>query len=230
VSHILVMAKAPEPGRVKTRLCPPCSPEDAAQVAEAALATTLDAVAASGATRRIVALAGPPGPWLPRGFEVLSQRGRGFAERLANAWADAGTGGVQIGMDTPQVSAADLDDALETLAAPGTDAVLGPATDGGWWAIGLRDPETLARDLFAGVPMSAPTTGAAQLARLRHLGLRVTLIGRRRDVDNWADATAVAATIPRTPFAEVVRRVAASLPRRPVPGAVREPVEAVTCP
>jgi hypothetical protein len=120
VSHILVMAKAPVPGRVKTRLCPPCSPEQAAQVAEAALATTLTAVAASRASRRIVALAGPPGPWLPRSFEVLHQRGRGFAERLANAWADAGTRGIQIGMDTPQISAADLDATLETLAAPGT--------------------------------------------------------------------------------------------------------------
>jgi hypothetical protein len=229
VSHILVMAKAPVPGRVKTRLCPPCSPEQAAQVAEAALATTLTAVAASRASRRIVALAGPPGPWLPRSFEVLHQRGRGFAERLANAWADAGTRGIQIGMDTPQISAADLDATLETLAAPGTDAILGPAQDGGWWAIGLRNPETLARDLFTGVRMSAPTTGAAQLARLRHLGLRVTVIGRRRDVDSWADATAVAATIPRTPFAEVVRKVAATLPRPPVPGAVREAVEAVTC-
>lgn len=229
MSHVLVMAKAPLPGRVKTRLCPPCSPEQAAQVAEAALATTLAAVAASRASRRIVALAGPPGPWLPPGFQVLRQRGDGFAQRLANAWADAGTAGIQIGMDTPQVSAACLDAALETLAVPGTDAVLGPARDGGWWAIGLRYPPTAAHELFRGVPMSATTTGAAQLARLRCLGLRVTLLGRHRDVDRWVDATAVAAASPGTPFAEAVRRVAASLPRRPIAGAGREPVESVAC-
>jgi glycosyltransferase A (GT-A) superfamily protein (DUF2064 family) len=223
------MAKAPESGRVKTRLCPPCSPEQAAQVAEAALATTLAAIAASRASRRIVALAGPPGPWLPPGFEVLLQRGDGFAQRLANAWADAGTGGIQIGMDTPQVSPADLDATLDTLAAPRTDAVLGPAHDGGWWAIGLRYPPTAAHELFRGVPMSTPVTGAAQLARLRRLGLRVTVVGRHRDVDSWADATAVADTIPATPFAEAVRGVAASLPRPPIPRAEREPVEAVAC-
>jgi glycosyltransferase A (GT-A) superfamily protein (DUF2064 family) len=229
VSHLLVMAKAPAPGRVKTRLCPPCSPDQAALVAEAALVTTLTAVAASRASRRIVALAGPPGPWLPPGFEVLHQRGDGFGLRLANAWADAGTGGIQIGMDTPQVSPADLDAILDTLAAPGTDAVLGLAEDGGWWAIGLRHPPTAAHELFRGVPMSTPTTGAAQLARLRRLGLRVTVVGRHRDVDSWADATAVAATIPATPFAEAVRTVAMNLPRRPIPEAERAPMGAVAC-
>src|SRR5918995_5977921 len=195
VSHVLVMAKAPQPGRVKTRLCPPCSPGQAAQVAEAALATTLAAVAASRAARRIVAVAGPPGPWLPPGFDVVAQRGAGLAERLANAWTDVGEEGVQIGMDTAQVTAADLDAALESLAAPGTDAVLGPAQDGGWWL----------------------------------LGLRVGLLDRRRDVDTWADATAVAATIPGTPFADVVRQVAATFPRPGAPVAVRTRIELVPC-
>jgi uncharacterized protein len=226
VSHVLVMAKAPQPGRVKTRLCPPCSPGQAAAVAEAALATTLAAVATSGATRRIVALDGPPGPWLPPGFDVVEQRGDGLAERLANAWTAAGERGVQIGMDTPQVSAADLDSALDTLATPGTEAVLGPARDGGWWLIGLRNPRAVARRAFPGVPMSAPTTGAAQLARLAHLGLRVSLVGRRRDVDTWADATAVAATIPATPFAKAVREVAATLGHPSDARSSRERIEA----
>jgi uncharacterized protein len=228
VSHVLVMAKAPQPERVKTRLCPPCSPEQAAAVAEAALATTLAAVAASRATRRIVALDGPPGPWLPPGFDVVEQRGDGLAERLAHAWAATGEEGVQIGMDTPQVGATDLDSALETLATPGTDAVIGPARDGGWWLIGLRNPRAVADEAFAGVPMSTPETGATQLAQLAKLGLGVSLVPWRRDVDRWADATAVAATIPGTPFAEAVREVAATLRRRrPVTAPGRERVEAV---
>jgi hypothetical protein len=77
--------------------------------------------------------------------------------------------------------------------------------------------------------MSTPTTGAAQLARLRRLGFRVTVVGRHRDIDTWADATAVAATIPATPFAEAMRTVAASLPRRPIPEAGCAPVDAVAC-
>src|SRR5207237_3773477 len=88
--HVIVMAKSPRPGRVKTRLCPPCTAEEAAAVAAAALADTLDAVAASEAVRKVLALDGPPGPWLPPGFELIAQRGVTFNDRLANAWADAG--------------------------------------------------------------------------------------------------------------------------------------------
>ena len=102
---LLVMAKAPVAGRVKTRLCPPLTPLQAAAVAEAALADTLAAVAGCGASRKVVALAGEPGPWLPPGFEVVAQRGVGLASRLVHAWADVGGPGVQIGMDTPQVTA-----------------------------------------------------------------------------------------------------------------------------
>jgi glycosyltransferase A (GT-A) superfamily protein (DUF2064 family) len=95
------MAKSPVPGRVKTRLCPPCTAEEAASLAEAALADTLDAVAACGASRHILVLDGVPGPWLPPGFQVVPQTAGGLDRRLAAAWALAGGPGVQIGMDTP---------------------------------------------------------------------------------------------------------------------------------
>lgn len=96
------MAKAPVRGRVKTRLCPPYTPEEAARLAEAALADTLDAVAGCGVSRRILALDGEPGSWLPAGFEVVRQAAGAFDERLAAAWDAARGPGVQIGMDTPQ--------------------------------------------------------------------------------------------------------------------------------
>src|SRR6202795_4266553 len=116
--HVLVMAKSPVAGLGKTPLCPPLTPGDAARVAEAALADTLDSVARCGADRRILALEGEPGPWLPAGFEVIEQRGDGLAERLATAWADAGGSGIQIGMDTPQVRPRDLDRLLR-MVVPG---------------------------------------------------------------------------------------------------------------
>ena len=93
-------------------------------------------------------------------------------------------------MDTPQVTRGDLARGLERLAAPGVDAVLGPAADGGYWAIGLREAQPRA---FLGVPMSTAWTGRAQRARLRRLGLRVALLPALRDVDRIADARAVAA-------------------------------------
>ncbi len=184
--NLLVMAKAPVAGRVKTRLCPPCTPAEAAAIAEAALADTLAAVAACGAGRRIVALAGAPGPWLPAGFEVIPQVDGGFDRRLAAAWSAAGGAGVQIGMDTPQVTPALLDGALAAL--DDTSAALGLAVDGGWWAIGLRRPDP---QVFTGVSMSTETTGAAQHTRLLDLGLSVTMLPALVDLDTVADLPAV---------------------------------------
>jgi uncharacterized protein len=194
---LVVIAKAPSPGRAKTRLCPPCTPEAAAQLAEAALADTLAAVAATPAGRRVIALAGEPGPWLPAGFDVVAQRGDGLGERLGAAIADAGAPALVVGMDTPQLTPALLAAAAARLES--TDAVLGPALDGGYWAIGLGRADTRA---FDGVPMSSPLTGTAQLARLRALGLEVASLPPLRDVDTIEDALAVAALAPATRFAD----------------------------
>jgi glycosyltransferase A (GT-A) superfamily protein (DUF2064 family) len=198
----IVLAKAPVAGRVKTRLCPPCTPEEAAALAEAALADTLDAVAACGARRRIVALDGAPGPWLPPGFEVIPQVDGPFDRRLAAAWALAAGAGVQIGMDTPQVTPTLLDDALAALDA--TSAALGLAADGGWWAIGLRRPD---RRVFAGVPMSTGSTGAAQHARLHQLGHTVTALPTLVDMDTAADLPAVTASGSAIRTAQQARRI-----------------------
>jgi rSAM/selenodomain-associated transferase 1 len=199
---IIVMAKAPVPGRVKTRLCPPCTAEEAAVVAEAALVDTLVAALSSSADRVVLALDGEPGPWLPAGVDVVRQRGAGFDERLASAWSDVGGPALQIGMDTPQVTPELLDLACAVLEEPGTDAVLGPAEDGGWWSIGLRRADPA---VFRGIPMSQPDTGARQMARLCELSLRTVILPRLRDVDTIADADEVAELAPDTRFALAVR-------------------------
>ena len=202
--HLLVMAKEPVPGRVKTRLCPPCDPGQAARLAEASLADTLAAVQACGAGRRLLALDGRPGEWLPPGFTVFPQIGSSFPERLARAWQRAGGPGVQIGMDTPQVTAALLDAALGRLDTGGRHALLGPARDGGWWALGLSVPDA---DVFRGVPMSTPATGARQRGRLVERGYRVAELETLRDVDVIEDALAVADAAPGTRFARAVRHL-----------------------
>ncbi len=196
VPALIVMAKAPIPGRVKTRLCPPCTPREAAAVAAAALADTLAAVAACGAGRKVLALEGAPGPWLPPGFDVIPQRGATFNDRLTSAWSDTGGPGLQIGMDTPQVTAAELDGLLTTLdRAAGRPAVLGLALDGGWWIIGWRSADPSA--VFAGIPMSAATTARAQETRLRALGFDVIRAEPKRDIDTIDDLVAVTAAHPR---------------------------------
>ncbi len=164
-------------------------------MATAALADTLDAVAACGAARKVVALDGAPGPWLPPGFTVVPQRGNDLNQRLANAWADTGGAGVQIGMDTPQVTAAELDGVLAEIDGHARrPAVLGHALDGGWWAIGWRHANP--QSVFSGIPMSAAGTGRAQENRLLALGFDVALARPKRDIDTFDDLTAVATDFP----------------------------------
>jgi glycosyltransferase A (GT-A) superfamily protein (DUF2064 family) len=114
---------------------------------------------------------------------------------------------VLIGMDTPQLLAADLLPAFE----PGSelDAWFGPADDGGFWALGLREPRG---DLIRGVPMSRDDTGALQLARLE--GLKIGMLRELTDVDTYDDALRVAASASATSFARLFAQFAAAAPAR----------------
>ena len=202
---LLVIAKAPVPGKVKTRLCPPCTPQQAADLARAALRDTLAAaLAATHAGRRVVVLEGEPGSWLPEGFEVIPQHGDGLAERLGAAFADVGEPAFLVGMDTPQVTPAQLDAGLAALTDH--DSAFGTTPDGGYWGIGLRDPDPR---VFEHVPMSTDHTGAFQLARLTELGLNPVILPPLTDVDTFHDALQVAAEAPSTRFAAAVAQLQA---------------------
>jgi glycosyltransferase A (GT-A) superfamily protein (DUF2064 family) len=184
---------------------PPCSYEQAASLAEAALADTLGAVLMTPARRRVLVLDGQPGPWLPPGFDIVPQCAGPLDERLAAAFAAVSGPALLIGMDTPQVTPRLLTVDWET-----ADAAFGPAADGGFWALGLRTPDAA---LLRGVPMSTATTGAIQRTRLRAAGLRVLDLPQLRDVDTAADAVAVARQAPRSRFAARTRELATVLSR-----------------
>ena len=201
---LLIIAKAPVPGRVKTRLCPPYTPDEAAALAEASLADTLELALALPVRRRILVLDGDPGPWLPPGVEVVPQCGGGLDERLAHAFTlDAGPS-LLIGMDTPQAAYADLAPALAGDAWRNADAYLGPAADGGFWALGLARPDP---ELLRGVPMSTATTGREQRRRMVECGLSVVELPVLRDVDTAADVAEVAARAPGSRFARAAARL-----------------------
>jgi glycosyltransferase A (GT-A) superfamily protein (DUF2064 family) len=205
---VVVLAKEPAPGRVKTRLQPEFSAIEAAQLAAAAIEDTVAAVRTCSATRRILAWEGKPAPW-QKGFQVVGQPSGTLNLRLAAAFAAAASEprdqpSLLIGMDTPQVTAELLDSDWE-----GADAVLGLSEDGGFWAIGLRHRHPAG--IFEGIPMSTSRTGSAQLARLFDLGLTVKLLPPLRDIDRPADAEEVARRFPRLAFS---RRYADLLSRR----------------
>ncbi len=139
---VIVLAKEPVPGRVKTRLSPAFSPEEAAQLASAALVDTFTAVRASAAPVKVLAWDGDPDDWRA-GFALVRQPSDDLAGRLEAAFADTfdqvlaegrpDDGALLIGMDTPQVVPGLLD-----VDWDGADALLGLSEDGGFWAIGLQ--------------------------------------------------------------------------------------------
>jgi glycosyltransferase A (GT-A) superfamily protein (DUF2064 family) len=201
---VLVVAKAPVPGLAKTRLAADVGVEVAADIAAAALLDTLDAVASVQVAERVVALTGDLGQACRADeiadrltdFTVITQRGEGFGERLANAHEDAAAPGLpvlQIGMDTPQVSPGLLADCGRAFV---DDAVLGLAADGGWWVLGVRDAAMAG--CLRGVPMSQPDTGALTLTALRNNGLRVRLVTELADFDTVADIESVRRACPPT--------------------------------
>ena len=210
-------APPPPPGLVKTRLCPPATPAEAADLAAASLLDTIDAAAGVVGVEPVVVLTGRLASAVRqtelaaalRGRRILPQRGDGLGERIAAAHTDVaglfpGRPTLQVGMDTPQAGPELLADCLDRLHRPGVDGVLGLATDGGWWAMGLRDPR--AARLVAGVPTSRDDTGERTLRALRDGGLRVGLLPELTDVDTAADALAVAEAAPAGRFAAALAR------------------------
>lgn len=206
----LVVAKAPIAGHAKTRLATTVGGQAAAELAAAALLDTIEAcTTAFGADACALALSGDlaeaeEGERLlsrTEGWTVFAQEGRRFADRLEHAHESAfvllGGPVVQVGMDTPQATAEDL--RLLVARMQGHDAVLAPAHDGGWWALGVNHPSLL-RGL-GDVSMSSPDTGACTRRLLEANGALVAVGDLLCDVDDAADAARVSAEAPDTRFA-----------------------------
>ena len=201
---LIVMAKSPVAGLVKTRLTPEFTPGEAAALAQASLRDTLDTVVAAPARRRVVAWEGPDRSWVPGDVEVIAQQGDGLDERISHALQEALHGHTPqptllVGMDTPQLRVADLD-----LEWDDADAVLGLSPDGGYWALGLT---RFHPDVVKGVPMSTDQTGQRQLERLQSLGFRTRMLPMMLDVDTPADAANVARIAPDGRFGRLHRRL-----------------------
>lgn len=186
---VVVFAKRPEAGRVKTRLCPPLRPEEAAELYGCMLDDVLEATAGAAAKLGLAAIltVDPPDACTalaaraPAAFHVLPQRGADLAERMEHAAADAAALGfaplLLRGSDSPALGAELLAEALAALA--GADVVLSPAADGGYDLVGLRAPTP-------GLFRHAMSTGSVledTLRNARALGLRSALLAPSFDVD-----------------------------------------------
>ncbi|WP_229053817.1 DUF2064 domain-containing protein [Aeromicrobium sp. Leaf350] len=203
---LLVVAKAPVAGFAKTRIGRERGHAQAAEVAAASLLDTLETAIAVG-WPVVVAMTGDLHD-AARGDEiaaaltatrVVPQRGETFGERLANAHldADSGHGVVQVGMDSPQVTVDDYEQAGAAVLDGST--VLGPASDGGWWLLGV--PRGQDAHVLPAVPMSQDDTGE-QTARA--LGGDVHRLRTLTDLDTWADVLTVADQMPGSHLARAV--------------------------
>ena len=199
MSTLVVIAKECLPGRVKTRLGPVFTPEQAAGIAAACLADTLDAARLVRCDRRILYFVGRPPAGL-RGFAVVPQPNGTLDMRLGALFDRARDRTLLIGMDTPQVDPAVLQSVFDDRS--GADTWFGRAVDGGFWALGMDRPDGR---LIRGVTMSQPTTGGRQLARLRGTGRRIAHLPALEDVDTPDAAARVAAAVPDSRLATTIR-------------------------
>lgn len=201
MTTLVIIAKECLPGRVKTRLHPAVSYEQGAELAAASLADTLAVGVELAAERRILAFDGVFAPPDSERYELIPQADGALDARLAAVFDAAEGPTILVGMDTPQLRAADL--ATFFPWPDDTDFAFGPANDGGFWCIGMREPRG---DLIRGVLMSRDDTGTRQLARLTATGGAVRMLPPMIDVDTIVEAHAVAALAPETRFARTLER------------------------
>jgi hypothetical protein len=188
---LIIFAKEPCPGQVKTRLSPPLSPEAAAQLYHCFIQDILDEMARVPEVRLAVAFSPPTAQVFfrrlaPPGTILFPQEGDDLGERMALAFTRgfaAGFGPVLLrGSDVPDLPAAVVSEATAVLAAGQAQVVLGPATDGGYHLVGLTEPQP---GLFRGPAWSSSTVLADTLSLARQLGLRVHLLPPWPDIDTF---------------------------------------------
>jgi len=194
---VLVFARTPVPGQVKTRLIPAIGAERAANLHRAMLWRTVATAAA--------AAIGPVGLWCSPavehpfieemqrefGLDLHLQQGADLGERMHRALRTCAGGAVLVGSDCPFLEERDLQTAAGILH-DGEDAVIGPAEDGGYYLIGVRDSNM---SVFSGIPWGTGGVLSATRQKFRDLGWRWREIATRRDVDRPEDLAAVGESI-----------------------------------
>jgi uncharacterized protein len=201
---IAIMAKAPRAGAVKTRLCPPLSPEDAAELYRAFLIDKVEQVRGVTAARGAIVYTPDEGreffESLAPDFVLIPQHGSELGVRLVTSFewffAEGYPAAAFVDSDSPTLPRGFLLQAVDLMASPDVDVVLGPSADGGYYLIGLRGPHP---ELFSHMPWSTPRILAETADRARELGLRVALLPLWFDVDTVLDLVRLESALRSTP-------------------------------
>jgi rSAM/selenodomain-associated transferase 1 len=212
---LIIMAKQPIYGAVKTRLCPPLTAGEAMTLYEAFLRDTIhlvDVACASTANVTPALAYAPPGSrdyflgLVPERFVLLPQSGQDLGERLCNLPVQARALGfdaaAMISSDSPTLPPRVAARCFEELARPGVDVALGPCSDGGYYLIGMNEPQPT---LFKDITWSTEYVMQETLAAAERAGLKVATLPAWYDADTvedlhqmWTDLEADGATAPHT--------------------------------
>ena len=190
---LVIVAKQPIPGRVKTRLFPKLSPEVAADLYRCFLQDRIKEVSSLNGVDRAIA-------YTPEdaketfaslaldGFELFAQRGKHLGERLSNIFLEKLSQGYEavsiVDSDSPDLPKSLINESFELLLTRQADIVLGPCYDGGYYLVGMRKPHP---ELFRNIPWSTENVLSVTLEKARKMGLNVRLLSIWNDLDTFED-------------------------------------------
>jgi glycosyltransferase A (GT-A) superfamily protein (DUF2064 family) len=205
---LVVFGRLPTPGLCKTRLTPPFSPQEAADLYAAMLDDALRAASLCPAVDVLFVADGPHLPREYRGIATTPQEGVVLTDRLANAFRLSPGPSLLMATDVPQVRTNQLRRAVNALAEGVPRAVLGPTEDGGFWCLGLSGTDA---DFLHDVDLTSSRCAEEIVAVLRRDGVSTTTMPEvLRDIDDVRDAETVATDHPRLGFSRAFRRVTSS--------------------
>lgn len=190
---LVVVAKAPMPGEVKTRLLTKLTPEEATELYSCFIRDRINEISQLNGVDLAIAYT-PAGSktffaqFLSNGFQLFTQQGCDLGERLHNIFVEKlneGYRGVTIiDSDTPDLPKAIVAQSFQFLASDAVDAVFGPCEDGGYYLVGLRQPKS---ELFTGIPWSTDQVLPLTLKKSRVMGLHTELLPQWNDLDTFED-------------------------------------------
>jgi hypothetical protein len=190
---LVVVAKAPQPERVKTRLFPIFTPEEATSLYRCFIADRMKEISLlEGIDLAISYTPADSQEFFTRfksnGFQLFPQRGKDLGQRLHNIFVDKLQQGYQavsiIDSDTPDLPRAIVQQSFQLLGSNGVDAVFGPCHDGGYYLVGMRQPHP---ELFQDIAWSTETVLQETLAQAETFGIRAKLLERWNDLDTFED-------------------------------------------
>jgi rSAM/selenodomain-associated transferase 1 len=193
---LVVMAKAPVPGMVKTRLVPHLSPQEATDLYRCLLKDRIATI--QRLTGVALAIAYTPAdakdafiPFCENGLRLIPQKGKHLGERLNNIFVEKLADGFDavsiIDSDTPDLPVSAVQASFARLMSDQADVIFGPCYDGGYYLVGMRRPHP---ELFVNIPWSTDAVLANTLEKARELGVRADLLQRWNDLDTIDDLIA----------------------------------------